>query len=199
MNPNLDQLHPYPFEKLKQLKQDIVPPIDKAHIALSIGEPKHKTPALIHQALVNQIDGVAKYPTTKGLPELRQTIANWISQRFKISNQDFDIETQVVPVSGTREALFSFAQAVVGFSKSPVVIIPNPFYQIYEGAALLAGAEPYYLNTTEVSDYLPDFDSVPDKIWQRCQLIFICSPGNPTGTVISKESHQKLIALAEKA
>jgi N-succinyldiaminopimelate aminotransferase len=198
MNPNLDQLHPYPFEKLKQLKQGITPPIDKAHIALSIGEPKHETPTLIHEALIKNIDGIAKYPTTKGLPELRQAIANWISHRFKIVTQDVDCETQVIPVSGTREALFSFTQAVVDSSQNPVVIMPNPFYQIYEGAAILAGAEPYYLNTTEATEYLPDFDSVPDEIWQRCQLIFICSPGNPTGMVISKENHQKLMALAEK-
>ncbi|MEE9337015.1 MAG: succinyldiaminopimelate transaminase [Methylococcaceae bacterium] len=198
MNPNLDQLHPYPFEKLKQLKQGITPPIDKAHIALSIGEPKHETPTLIHEALIKNIDGIAKYPTTKGLPELRQAIANWISHRFKIVTQDVDSETQVIPVSGTREALFSFTQAVVDSSQNSVVIMPNPFYQIYEGATLLAGAEPYYLNTTEATEYLPDFDSVPDEIWQRCQLIFICSPGNPTGTVISKENHQKLMALAEK-
>ncbi len=195
MNPNLNQLHPYPFEKLKQLKQGIIPPIDKAHIALSIGEPKHDTPTLIHHTLIKKIDGIAKYPTTQGLPALRQAITHWISQRFKIA---IDSETQVIPASGTREALFSFTQAVVDSSENPVVIMPNPFYQIYEGAALLAGAEPYYLNTTEATEYLPDFDSVSDKIWKRCQLIFICSPGNPTGVVISKKSHQKLIALAEK-
>ena len=198
MNPNLDQLHPYPFEKLKQLKQGITPPHDKAHIALSIGEPKHVTPALIHESVINQLDGIAKYPTTKGIPELRRAISNWVSRRFEILVQHIDIDTQVIPVGGTREALFSFAQAVVDSSTNPVVIMPNPFYQIYEGAALLAGAEPYYLNTTAESDYLPDFDSVPDEIWQRCQLIFICSPGNPTGAVISKESHQKLITLAQQ-
>ena len=198
MNPNLDQLHPYPFEKLKQLKQGITPPHDKAHIALSIGEPKHVTPALIHESVINQLDGIAKYPTTKGIPELRRAISNWVSRRFEIPVQHIDIDTQVIPVGGTREALFSFAQAVVDSSTNPVVIMPNPFYQIYEGAALLAGAEPYYLNTTAESDYLPDFDSVPDEIWQRCQLIFICSPGNPTGAVISKESHQKLITLAQQ-
>ena len=198
MNPNLDQLHPYPFEKLKQLKQGITPPHDKAHIALSIGEPKHVTPALIHESVINQLDGIAKYPTTKGIPELRRAISNWVSRRFEILVQHIDIDTQVIPVGGTREALFSFAQAVVDSSTNPVVIMPNPFYQIYEGAAFLAGAEPYYLNTTAESDYLPDFDSVPDEIWQRCQLIFICSPGNPTGAVISKESHQKLITLAQQ-
>ena len=198
MNPHLESLHPYPFEKLKQLKQGITPPQNKSHIALSIGEPKHKTPALIHQALNKHADGVAKYPTTKGIPELRQAITEWISQRFAIPSASIDAETQALPVSGTREALFSFAQAVVDPSSNPIVIMPNPFYQIYEGAAILAGAEPYYMNTTEATGYLPDFDSVPDEIWQRCQLIFICSPGNPTGAVISKAEHEKLILLSEK-
>jgi N-succinyldiaminopimelate aminotransferase len=198
MNPNLDPLHPYPFEKLKQLKQGITPPVDKAHIALSIGEPKHPTPSLIHDVLKNQLEGIGKYPTTKGIPELREAISDWISRRFDIPAHHIDAETQIIPVSGTREALFSFTQAVIDSSKRPVVIMPNPFYQIYEGAALIAGAEPYYLNTTEASGYLPDFDSVPEAIWQRCQLIFICSPGNPTGTVISKEDHQKLITLAHQ-
>ncbi|MCK5905548.1 MAG: aminotransferase class I/II-fold pyridoxal phosphate-dependent enzyme, partial [Gammaproteobacteria bacterium] len=134
MNRNLDQLHPYPFEKLKQLKQGINPPQNKTHIALSIGEPKHKTPALINEVLINQLDGIGKYPTTKGIPELREAISNWVSQRFHIPLQDVNAENQVIPVSGTREALFSFAQAVVDSSKHPVVIMPNPFYQIYEGA-----------------------------------------------------------------
>ena len=199
MNPNLDLLHPYPFEKLNQLKQGITPPHDKTHIALSIGEPKHKTPAFLHEELYRNIAGMGKYPITKGIPELRHAIADWISQRFNIAISDTCAETQVIPVSGTREALFSFAQAVVDSSKpDAIVIMPNPFYQIYEGAAILAGAEPYYLNTTETSDYLPDFDAVPDDIWQRCQLIFVCSPGNPTGTVISEQDQKKLITLAEK-
>ncbi|MFW5442787.1 MAG: succinyldiaminopimelate transaminase [Methylococcaceae bacterium] len=198
MNPNLNHLHPYPFEKLNQLKQGIAPPQNKTHIALSIGEPKHATPEIINKALISHLDGIAKYPTTKGKPELRLAIANWISQRFDIPSTGINAETQVLPVSGTREALFSFTQAMIDPSKDPVVIMPNPFYQIYEGAAILAGAEPYYLNTTEDSNYLPDFDSIPEKIWQRCQLIFICSPGNPTGEVISKEEQQKLITLAEK-
>ena len=199
MNPNLDLLHPYPFEKLRQLKQGVTPNQDKTHIALSIGEPKHQTPELIHQALNDHAEGIAKYPSTKGVPELRQAIADWISQRFNIAKSNIDAETQVLPVGGTREALFSFAQAVIDSSKpAPLVIMPNPFYQIYEGAAILAGAEPYFLNTTEASNYLPDFDSVPDEIWQRCQLIFICSPGNPTGTVISEQAHKKLLQLAEQ-
>lgn len=199
MNPNLNLLHPYPFEKLNQLKQGITPPHDKTHIALSIGEPKHETPAFLHQELYRNITGMGKYPITKGIAELRHAIADWISQRFNIAISDLCAETQVIPVGGTREALFSFAQTVVDSSKADaIVIMPNPFYQIYEGAAILAGAEPYFLNTTEASGYLPDFDAVPDEIWQRCQLIFICSPGNPTGAVICEENHLKLIALAEK-
>ncbi|MDI1232372.1 MAG: succinyldiaminopimelate transaminase [Methylobacter sp.] len=199
MTPNLKHLHPYPFEKLAQLKQDIVPPKDKSPIALSMGEPTHATPHLIQEALLTHLHGLANYPTTKGLPELRQTIAEWISRRFQIPANIINPETQVLPVNGTREALFSFAQCLIDSTKvSPVVIMPNPFYQIYEGAALLAGAEPYFLNTLEDSDYLPDFDAVPDDIWQRCQLIYICSPGNPTGSVIDQAGHEKLLNLAEK-
>lgn len=199
MNPNLDHLHPYPFAKLNSLKQGITPPKDKAHIALSIGEPKHETPQLIHDTLNKHADGIAKYPSTKGIPELRIAIAEWISQRFSIPSSAINADNQVLPVNGTREALFSFAQAVIDSSKpDAMVVMPNPFYQIYEGAALLAGAEPYFINTTEQSNYLPDFDSVPDEAWERCQLIFICSPGNPTGAVISEQDHIKLISLAEK-
>jgi N-succinyldiaminopimelate aminotransferase len=199
MTPNLKDLHPYPFEKLAQLKQGIVPPKDKSHIALSMGEPTHATPHLIQEALLTHLHGLANYPTTKGIPELRQTIAGWISRRFQIPADAVNAETQVLPVNGTREALFSFAQCLIDSTKAaPVVIMPNPFYQIYEGAALLAGAEPYYLNTLEDSGYLPDFDAVPDEIWQRCQLIYICSPGNPTGSVIDQASHEKLLKLAEK-
>lgn len=199
MTPNLKDLHPYPFEKLTQLKQGIVPPKDKSHIALSMGEPTHATPHLIQEALLTHLHGLANYPTTKGIPELRQTIAGWISRRFQIPADAINAETQILPVNGTREALFSFAQCLIDSTKAaPVVIMPNPFYQIYEGAALLAGAEPYYLNTLEDSGYLPDFDAVPYEIWQRCQLIYICSPGNPTGSVIDQASHEKLLQLAEK-
>lgn len=198
MNPHLQLLHPYPFEKLAELKQGITPPEDKAHIALSIGEPKHATPAFIQEALVRHLQGLTQYPTTKGLPELRQTIADWISRRFAMPAEHIDADTQVLPVNGTREALFAIVQAVIDPREKPVVIMPNPFYQIYEGAALLAGAEPFYLNTLEADGYLPDFDSVPESIWQRCQLIFICSPGNPTGTVMSQADHEKLLALAAR-
>lgn len=198
MNPHLSALHPYPFEKLATLKQGITPPAHLSPIALSIGEPKHATPHFIQEALLRHLHGLTQYPTTKGLPELRQSIADWTCRRFQIPSGGIDAETQVLPVNGTREALFSLVQAVIDPAAQPVVIMPNPFYQIYEGAALLAGAEPYYLNTTAENGYLPDFDSVPEAIWQRCQLLFICSPGNPTGTVLSSAQHRKLLALAEE-
>ena len=195
MNPYLSRLHPYPFEKLAELKHGIVPPADKSPIVLSIGEPAHATPEIIKQALLDNLSGLSNYPTTKGIPELRQAIADWIAQRFHVS---VDANSQVLPVSGTREALFSFAQCLIDASSKPVVIMPNPFYQIYEGAALLAGAEPYFLNTTQDTDYLPDFDSVPESVWQRCQLIYICSPANPSGSVMSQAEQEKLLRLAEK-
>ena len=195
MNPYLSQLHPYPFEKLAQLKHGIVPPADKSPIVLSIGEPAHATPEIIKQALLDNLSGLSNYPTTKGIPELRQAIADWIAKRFHVS---VDANSQVLPVSGTREALFSFAQCLIDASSKPVVIMPNPFYQIYEGAALLAGAEPYFLNTTQDTNYLPDFDSVPESVWQRCQLIYICSPANPSGSVMSQAEQEKLLRLAEK-
>ena len=198
MTPNLKYLHPYPFEKLAQLKAGIVPPADKSAIVLSIGEPTHTTPPFIEEALLKNISGLANYPTTKGIVELRRAIADWLAQRFKIPSADLNPETQILPVSGTREALFSFAQFLIDPSTKPIVIMPNPFYQIYEGAALLAGAEPYFLNTTDESGYLADFDAVPVDIWQRCQLIYICSPGNPSGAVMSSADHEKLINLAEQ-
>ncbi len=198
MNPNLQQLHAYPFEKLARLKQGITPPIDKTAIALSIGEPKHPTPHFIQEALLAHLHGLGNYPTTKGIVELRQAIANWLSNRFKIPVTYLDAGTQVLPVNGTREALFSFAQSVIDNRNKPVVIMPNPFYQIYEGAAILAGAEPYFLNTTVETDYLPDFDSVPEQIWQRCQLIYICSPGNPSGAVMAQQHFEKLLNLANR-
>ncbi|MDD5276877.1 MAG: succinyldiaminopimelate transaminase [Methylovulum sp.] len=200
MNPNLKTLHPYPFEKLAKLKQGIVPPQDRAHIALSIGEPAHPTPHFVQETLLAHSSGLGVYPTTKGVLELRLAITDWLSGRFQIPLAALNPDTQVLPVNGTREALFSFAQAVIDTTTAtkPVVIMPNPFYQIYEGAALLAGAEPYFLNTTEETGYLPDFDAVPEAIWQRCQLVYICSPGNPSGAVMGQADHEKLLNLAEK-
>ena len=198
MTPNLKYLHPYPFEKLAQLKQGITPPVEKSPIVLSIGEPAHVTPRFIEEAILNHIKGLSNYPTTKGILELRHSISTWLAKRFNIPVEYINSESQVLPVSGTREALFSFAQCVVDATVKPVVVMPNPFYQIYEGAALLAGAETYFLNTLAENNYLPDFDAVPEAIWQRCQLIYICSPGNPSGAVMSQVDYEKLLRLAEK-
>ena len=198
MNPDLNKLQPYPFEKLAKLKAEVTPPAELAHIALSIGEPKHASPRFVADELVANLNSLANYPTTKGLPELRKSIAKWLSQRFQLPANSLDAEQHIIPVNGTREALFAFAQAVVDRNDEALVLTPNPFYQIYEGAAYLAGAEPYYLNCTADNDYLPDFDAVPEDVWQRCQLIYLCSPGNPTGAVIGRDTLKKLIALADK-
>src|SRR5690554_738132 len=165
MNPHLQKLQPYPFEKLFELKRGITPPTDKPHIALSIGEPKHPTPQFITESLIAHLHGLANYPATKGLPELRRAIADWLSRRFSLPAESVDPERHILPCNGTREALFSFAQCVIDASKRPLVLVPNPFYQIYEGAALLSGAEPYFLNATREAGYLPDFHSVPDEVW----------------------------------
>ena len=198
MNPYLAQLHPYPFEKLAALKEGVTPPANLAHIALSIGEPKHPTPHFIQEALIKHLHGLSQYPTTKGLPELRAAIAGWLGQRFNIPATEINAEQQILPVNGTREALFALVQAVINPAAKPLVVMPNPFYQIYEGAALLAGAEPYYLNSAAGNAYQADFDSVPAAVWQRCQVLFICSPGNPTGQVLTQADHRKLLALAEQ-
>jgi N-succinyldiaminopimelate aminotransferase len=198
MNPNLTKLQPYPFEKLAQLKAGVQPPAGLPHIALSIGEPKHPTPPFIADALINNLSGLSNYPATKGIPELRHSIAAWLSRRFQLPDGAVDAERHVLPCNGTREALFAFAQAVLSPSERALVLMPNPFYQIYEGAALLAGAEPYFLNTTRETGYLPDFDAVPDAVWARCRLLYICSPGNPTGAVMGAEVHRKLLDLSAR-
>lgn len=200
MNPELDKLHPYPFEKLAELKKGITPNPELEHIALSIGEPKHPAPEFVLKELQQQLSGVSAYPLTKGIPELRQSITDWLTQRFKLPSNSLNIEQHVIPVNGTREALFAFAQAVIerNNDQPPLIVMPNPFYQIYEGAAYLSGAEPYYINTTAENNYLPNFDDVSDDTWNRCQLLYICSPGNPTGAVIDKNTLQKLINLANK-
>ena len=198
MNSDLEKLQPYPFEKLNALKAAVNPPEHLSHIALSIGEPKHASPDFVKTAIQQNLDKLANYPNTKGLLELRNAISTWASQRFKLKPASLDPEHNVLPVSGTREALFSFTQAVVDRSQNPLVISPNPFYQIYEGAALLAGAEPHYLACTAENNFIPDFESVSDETWQRCQLLFLCSPGNPTGAVVDSNTLQKLIVLADR-
>ena len=197
MNPNLDLLHPYPFQKLRELFADITPNPALRHVNLSIGEPKHATPQLVIDSLNANMAGLASYPTTQGSDELRRSISNWLAQRYGIP--PLDISKQVVPVNGSREALFAFAQAVIDSSKpNPVVISPNPFYQIYEGAALLAGAEPYFINTTAANGFQPDWSSVPEDIWQRTQLVYVCSPGNPTGAVMPLAGWQQMFELADR-
>lgn len=196
MNPDLERLHPYPFEKLNALKLGVTPPEQLPHIALSIGEPKHSAPEFVKQALISSLDRLEFYPLTKGLPELRESISEWLTQRFKLNN--ISPETEILPVNGTREALFSFAQAVIERSSDALVLSPNPFYQIYEGAALLAGAQPHFLNCTVETNFAPDFDAVSKETWDKCQLIYLCSPGNPTGAVLSIETLQKLIRLADQ-
>jgi len=198
MNPDLLKLQPYPFERLRALKAGITPPENKHHIALSIGEPNHAPPEFLRPAMMQHLDRVDSYPLTKGIAPLRDTIASWLTQRFQLNPGSIDAEHHILPVNGTREALFSFAQAVVDRNQDAVVMMPNPFYQIYEGAALLAGATPWYLNTTEENGFLPDVDTVPNDLWQHCQLLYICSPGNPTGAVMEMATLQKLIALADK-
>lgn len=196
MNPDLSRLQAYPFEKLAQLFRGVTPPADLAPIALSIGEPKHPAPTFVKACLQENMGGLSVYPTTKGIPELRQAIARWLQQRFALTAIDAD--TQVLPVTGTREALFSFTQAVVDRQQQPFVVMPDPFYQIYEGATLLAGAQPYLLPCTAANGFVPDYDAVPDAVWERTQLLFLCSPGNPTGAVTDAATLRKLIALADR-
>lgn len=198
MNPDLSLLHPYPFEKLAALKAGTTPPTDLPHIALSIGEPKHPAPAFVAEALAERMEGLSLYPTTKGLPVLREAIAQWLEQRFSLRAGSVDAERHVLPVNGTREALFAFAQAVVDRTTVPVVAMPNPFYQIYEGAALLAGGTPYFLNCEATGGFLPDLDAVPASVWKRCQLLYLCSPGNPTGAVMSLPHYQRALELADE-
>lgn len=197
MNPDLAKLHPYPFQKLAQLFGDITPNPALRPISLTIGEPKHPTPEFIREALANGLDGLANYPTTAGSDALRDTIANWLARRYDIPAPD--AKTQVLPVNGSREALFAFAQAVVDRSRpDPVVVSPNPFYQIYEGAALLAGATPHFLNTLPEQNFALDFAQLPEQVWQRTQLIYVCSPGNPTGRVMALDEWRTLFGMSDR-
>lgn len=197
MNPNLNALHPYPFQKLRDLFAGITPDPHHQPVNLSIGEPKHATPEFIKTALTQNLAGLANYPTTLGSQALRLAIAHWIARRYGIPVPDID--KAIIPVNGSREALFAFAQAVIDTTRpNPVVISPNPFYQIYEGAALLAGAEPYYLNTTPENGFRMDFSSVPESVWNRTQLVYVCSPGNPTGKVMGLDEWREIFALSDR-
>jgi len=198
VNPDLDKLKPYPFERLAQLKAGITPPAGLAHIAMSIGEPKHPAPPFVVDVLTANLAGLGVYPMARGLPELRQSIARWCTRRFKLKPGALDPDRQVLPVSGTREGLFAFAQAVVDRSRDALVLMPNPFYQIYEGAALLAGATPVYLPCRAERGFVPDLEAVPESIWKRCQLLYLCSPGNPTGAVLDLDYLKKAIELSDR-
>lgn len=197
MNPDLSQLQPYPFQKLAQLFGAVTPNKELKPISLHIGEPKHKTPQFIKDALIAGLDGLANYPTTLGSDALRGAIANWLARRYGIPAPD--AKTQVLPVNGSREALFAFAQAVIDRNKNdPAVICPNPFYQIYEGAAFLAGATPHFLNTLPEDDYALNFAQLPEEVWQRTQLIYVCSPGNPNGRVMPLAEWKTLFEMSDR-
>jgi len=198
MNNALQQLQPYPFEKLRALLGSVTPNPDKRPVALSIGEPKHASPAFVAKALADNLDKMAVYPTTAGIPALREAIASWCERRFSVPQGWLDAGKHVLPVNGTREALFAFTQTVGNRSDDGLVVSPNPFYQIYEGAAFLAGAQPHYLPCLVEHGFNPDFDAVPADIWKRCQILFLCSPGNPTGALIPLDVLKKLIALADE-
>jgi len=196
MNPDLDLLQPYPFEKLRQLFEPLQPPAGMDPISLGIGEPQHAAPAFVQQLLTENLPLLAKYPSTRGIPELRNAAANWLQQRFQLTS--VDPHSQVLPVAGTREALFAIAQTVVDRRTDPLVLCPNPFYQIYEGAALLAGAQPVFLDCRAENGFLPDFEAVSADTWQRCQLLYICTPGNPTGAVMDLAQLVRLVELAQE-
>jgi N-succinyldiaminopimelate aminotransferase len=197
MNPDLQQLQPYPFQKLARLFSEVTANAALKPISLHIGEPKHETPRFIKDALVAGLDGLANYPTTVGSDALRKSIADWLARRYAIPAPD--ARTQVLPVNGSREALFAFSQAVIDRSRpAPAVVCPNPFYQIYEGAALLAGATPYFLNTLQEDGYALDFAQLPEETWQRTQLIYVCSPGNPNGRVMPLAEWQMLFEMSDR-
>ncbi|MGY8856083.1 MAG: succinyldiaminopimelate transaminase [Pseudomonadales bacterium] len=208
MNHNLKHLHPYPFAKMATLLAESKPANGYSEIKLGIGEPKHEPPAFVLDVLRENLDKISRYPTTNGMFELRQTIAHWLEKRFFLNH--VDANTQVLPVMGTREAIFSFVQAVVDHdvsdkdshslasNTSPTVVMPNPFYQIYEGAAILAQATPYFVPCTSDNDYKGDYRAVPKDVWTRTQLLFVCSPNNPTGAVMTMDDWEYLIRLSDQ-
>jgi len=197
LNPHLAQLQPYPFERLRALFGSVVPNPQKPPIRLSIGEPCHSTPPLLLDALAAGAKGLANYPTTAGVPALREAIAAWLKRRHGLDS--LDPTTQVLPVLGSREALFAFAQTVIDSSRvDATVVVPNPFYQIYEGAALLAGATSYHVNSVVADDFEPRWADVPEAVWARTQLLYVCSPDNPTGRVMRQDEWRYLFELADR-
>ena len=195
MNPHLSHLQPYPFERLRHLFTGVTPKPNLSAISLGIGEPRHPTPPLVSEALQANMNALSAYPATAGSLALREACSGWLSRRYQIN---VDAATQILPVNGSREALFSFAQTVLDGSAGALVVSPNPFYQIYEGAALLAGAQPYFVASVAQNNFAVDWDSVPADIWARTKLVFVCSPGNPTGAVMPLTEWQKLFALSDQ-
>jgi N-succinyldiaminopimelate aminotransferase len=196
VNPLLDKLQPYPFEKLRQLFSETTPSPAHPAISLGIGEPKHPTPPFIQKALADNLAGLASYPSTAGSDALRAAIAGWLERRYALPK--FNPASQVLPVNGSREALFALAQTIVSPVPGALVMCPNPFYQIYEGSAYLAGAEPYFVNSNPARNFAPDYQSVPADVWSRVQLLYVCSPGNPTGAVLTLGDWKELFDLSDR-
>jgi N-succinyldiaminopimelate aminotransferase len=197
VNPNLRKLQPYPFEKLRALYAGIEPDSAFAPINLSIGEPKHPTPEFIKRELVANLTGLASYPPTVGSIELREAVAAWIARRYGLKG--IDAATQILPINGSREALFAFAQATIDGSRGDALVVcPNPFYQIYEGAALLAGATPYFVNSVAARGFAADYENVPDSVWQRTELLYVCSPSNPSGRIMDLDEWRLLFELSDR-
>jgi N-succinyldiaminopimelate aminotransferase len=197
VNPHLDKLHPYPFEKLRALFAGVTPNSALAPISLGIGEPKHPTPPFIEKALTHAVAGLSNYPSTVGSEPLRAAIAGWLERRYGVPS--LDPATMILPVNGSREALFAIAHSTIDTSRAdPLVLCPNPFYQIYEGAAYLAGATPYFVNSDPARNFAPDYSAVPDDVWTRVQLLYVCSPGNPTGAVLTLDDWRELFELSDR-
>jgi N-succinyldiaminopimelate aminotransferase len=200
MNPLLTRLQPYPFERLRALTQDVRPNPEFRPISLGIGEPKHPTPEFLKLALTTSLDGLAAYPATAGLHAMRQSCASWVQRRYGVT---LDAATQILPVNGSREALFSLAQTVIDPTRhpdqgGPVIVSPNPFYQIYEGAAYLSGATPVFANSNPARNFAADWSQIDEATWARTQLLFVCSPGNPTGAMVPLDEWAELFALSDK-
>lgn len=196
MNPHLDKLQPYPFEKLRLLFSGIKPNPGYSHVSLGLGEPRHPTPDFIKQALTDHLSGFSSYPSTLGSEPMRTAISQWLGRRYQLPS--IDPATQILPTLGSREALFSLAQAVLEPKPGALVLCPNPFYQIYEGAAYLGGAEPYFANADPARNFAPDYQSIPGDVWARVQLLYLCSPGNPTGAVLTMDDWKELFALSDR-
>ncbi len=196
MNPRLALLQPYPFERLRGLLAGLVPPADLRPISLGLGEPQHPTPDLIREALTRNLDGLARYPLTLGMPELRQAVARWIARRHGVT---LDAEKEVIPVLGSKEALFSITQVVLDPAEhDALALVPNPFYQVYEGATLLAGAKPWFVNALPQNGLKPDWDAIPERVWKHARLMFVCSPNNPNGRVMGFDEWKRLFELSDR-